>query len=778
MKTIQPSFAAGELSPSLWARVDLAKYRIGARTLRNMIVHPHGGASNRPGTQFVYEIPGNARLIPFEFSVTQAYVLVFSNNEMRILKDGGLVVYPPGHPDEGDVVVIASPYAFADLALLRFTQSFDTLFLAHPSYQPRLLTRTDHHEWTFSLQTVVPSIPAPTGLAASPAYGTQASYTYQIFTYNGANVGATGSAQIAVTAPDTWSGSVALAWAAVGGATSYLIYRKKNVGAYVFQAEVSGTLWTDVNSPGTDPGYASAAVTAPGNVTATYVPPAGYRDYTYCVSQVNGDESYPSSVVTAKVPDPWTAGSRVVLSWSAATGAQEYNVYKNSRGQWGWIGSTTSTSFVDDNIDPDVSYGLRKEPINEFDAADNYPGAVALYQQRLCLARTNEEPSNIWASRTGSLTDFSLSDPLRTDDPISARPASGRGDEIKHLVPLDALLVFTAGGEFTMAGSDGSLKASNVEFKFQSYYGSSDVAPLVVGKSVLFLDRAGRKVRDFLFQLEFDSYTGNDMSVMASHLTESATIVDWAYAADPDGVVWTVRSDGAFLGFTYLREHQVFAWTRHDTDGLVKAVASIPEGTSNTVYFVAQRTIGGAAKYYIEKLAPRVADGGVFMDSAVSYSGALITVCTGLSHLNGKEVIVLSDKNVVRGLTVSGGQITLPRAATSVHVGLPYTSEVETLDLDLSGQDSNQGRKQKVSGVVVRFRESRGGVFVGPDEANSYEIPFRAFEGYSEPTEVFTGDKEISISPAWGRGAKVYIKQTAPLPLTVLAIIPEVSVGG
>ena len=92
MKAIQPSFAAGELAPSLDSRVDLAKYRVGARTMLNMLVHPHGGASNRPGTVFVCEAAGPARLIPFQFNVSQTYVLEFSNLKMRVIKDGGLVL--------------------------------------------------------------------------------------------------------------------------------------------------------------------------------------------------------------------------------------------------------------------------------------------------------------------------------------------------------------------------------------------------------------------------------------------------------------------------------------------------------------------------------------------------------------------------------------------------------------------------------------------------------------------------------------------------------------
>ena len=134
---IQPSFTGGELAPGLAARVDLAKYHVGAKTMKNFICHAHGGVSNRAGTKLVCEALSNdapSRLIEFMFSTIQAYILEFGGGKIRVIKDHGLVVYPSGHASEGQVVEITSPYLEAELSMIRFVQSADVIYLAHENH--------------------------------------------------------------------------------------------------------------------------------------------------------------------------------------------------------------------------------------------------------------------------------------------------------------------------------------------------------------------------------------------------------------------------------------------------------------------------------------------------------------------------------------------------------------------------------------------------------------------------------------------------------------------
>jgi hypothetical protein len=141
------NFTAGELSPRLDGRNDLAKYASGCKTLQNMVVYPHGSAARRSGTAFVAEVKDSTkktRLIPFEFSTTQTYILEFGNQYIRFYKNNG-VITSSGSPYE-----IATPYLEADLPNLKFAQSADVMYICHPNYSIRKLSRTAHTSWTIA----------------------------------------------------------------------------------------------------------------------------------------------------------------------------------------------------------------------------------------------------------------------------------------------------------------------------------------------------------------------------------------------------------------------------------------------------------------------------------------------------------------------------------------------------------------------------------------------------------------------------------------------------
>lgn len=690
LRIAQPSFAAGELTPALYARVDLAKYNVGARQLKNFFVHAHGGASNRPGTDLVDYALGVTRLIPFQYNAEQTYMLAFSNAKMRVIKDGGLVV------SGEDPLEVASPYAAADLPGLKFTQSADVLYLTHPGLAPRALTRSSHVLWTFSTLLFAAGIAAPTGLAGS---------------YNGED-------------------------------SPYNLY------------------------------YKVAAVSDAG------------------------EESLPSAAVTvqAHTSGNWEAGTYVSLSWSAVTGADYYRVYANKRGYYGLIGTTEDLSFRDDNITPAADDGPQGD-YNPFPGAGDYPGVAAIFEQRLVFGRTNNSPQTVFASQTGIFTNFCASRPLRDTDRILAALASTQVNEIRWLVPFDELVVLTSGGEWIMANGSNSdaLTPTSVQYKVQGYRGCADVRPLVIGSTVLFVQRGGKVVRDLQYKLETDKYASNNLSVLSEHLFRDCVITSWAYQQTPDSVIWVALSDGTFCSFTYLPEHEVWAWCPQETDGVVEEVAAIPGDDEDEVYFVIKRTIDGEDVRFIEKLHSRrftSVEDAYFVDCGLSYDGEPATEITGLDHLLGKTVAILADGNVVPPqevrevveAVVDGPPaqygIVLPNPASVVHVGLPYTSTLETLNVDLTAQgDTLQGKKKVISRVTLRLEDTRE-ISVGPDEDHLVQHPFRTDEGYEEATRLFTGDKTIVMRSSWGTDGRVMIQQPDPLPVTVLAVIPEVTPGG
>jgi hypothetical protein len=682
----QRSFSGGELAPSLHARSDLAKYQSGAKTLRNMFVHAHGGASNRPGTKFVAEVKDSTervRLIPFQFSTTQTYVLEFGDLYMRVYT-GGAQVLLAGVPYE-----ISTPYTTADLATLKYVQSADVMTLAHPSYATRNLSRTAHTAWTLATITLAPALAAPAGPVATPTNGSGAVPTH--------------------------------------------------TDSYKVTAVASETLEESLPS-----------------VAAT------------CVN-------FPLSAVT---------GTYNTVTWSAVTGATKYNIYKESNGSGihGYIGSATALTFTDTNLAPDDSDtppGAR-DPFT----GTNYPGVVTYHQQRRVFGGSTSAPQTVWMSQSGNYSNFNVSSPSRDDDAVTFTLASPQVNEIRHFVALADLLVLTSGGEFkvTGGGSGGgdAITPSAVVVRPQGYRGCSHVPPLIIGETALFVQSKGSIVRDIGYSLDTDGYTGNDLSVLSNHLFEGLTLDEWAYAQAPHSIVWAVRSDGVMLSLTYMREHQVWAWCQHDTAGLYESVCTVSEGTEDAVYVAVKRTINGVVRRYVERLQSRIVNDvrdSFFVDSGLTYDGAAATVISGLDHLESETVTILADGSVSASQIVSAGTITLPAAASVVHVGLAYSSEIKTLDFDLAQARAPANAKRRVTEVVVKVERSRG-LWVGPDADHVVEVKQRDVEPYGDPIELFTADIKIAIPPSWGRSGSIVLQQLDPLPLTVLAVLPEVEVGG
>lgn len=293
----QLSFTGGELSPHVHARIDIARYDVGARRLRNFMVHEYGGVSNRPGTMFIGEARYHdhaSRLIPFAFNTTQTYVLEFSHLKMRILKDGGFVAYPVGHPNAGDIVEITSPYASTDLGLVKFAQSADILTLCHPSYQVYELSRSDHHVWTFQAVTFTPSIATPASPAVT-AYGSGSGTNYK---YIVTAVAANGEESLA-TSPvscvnryDMNAGTSyynQVSWSAVTGAVKYNVYRYDDYDGYTygFISSVVGTQFNDNGSIDPDVTDAPPESRTPFNGANKYPSCCAYYKQRLCFGRSN-----------------------------------------------------------------------------------------------------------------------------------------------------------------------------------------------------------------------------------------------------------------------------------------------------------------------------------------------------------------------------------------------------------------------------------------------------------------------------------------------------------
>ncbi len=261
-----------------------------------------------------------------------------------------------------------------------------------------------------------------------------------------------------------------------------------------------------------------------------------------------------------------------------------------------------------------------------------YPAEVEFFGGRLVFAATRDQPQTTWFSKIGNYVDFGKTVPSVDDDSIGATLNARQVNRVTDIVPLANMVLMTTGGEWkTTGGQDDVLTPTTVGFKPQSYHGSADLPALVIGNTALFVQNRGYIVRDIGYQFESDGYSGNDLTVFSSHLTEGKPIVDWEYQQVPYSTVWSVRSDGVLLAMTYMKDQSVVGWTPMEIDGFVESVTAIPEGGEDSVYVVVRRTIGGVQKRYVERLSSRLITDvreGRFLDSHLTFDGRNKTATT------------------------------------------------------------------------------------------------------------------------------------------------------
>tara|TARA_R110001599_G_scaffold171353_1_gene362437 strand:+ start:447929 stop:450352 length:2424 start_codon:yes stop_codon:yes gene_type:complete len=802
---IQPSLTGGELSPSLYGRVDLARYGISLKTCRNFIVQQYGGVTNRPGTQFINEVEDSdyfTRLVPFAFSTVQTYVLAFGHYTLQFLKDGGLIESSPGV-----VYTVTTPYGsndlreLSDLALLNWTQSADVLTVVHEDFWPQQISRTDHAAWTVS---DFPSVNGPfqdvNTIATSTVYASAS----------------TGSITITASLP--------IFNASMVGSDFYI--EQKNYGV---PWEVSKSVLANDIRRSDGKYYLAVGAGTTGSLRPTHD------------------------------ADDWSDGGVVWRYLHPGFGVATITAFTDTT----HVTATVVSRIPDGAVD--VGGATYKWAVAAWRPDSGYPSAVTYYQNRQIFAGTPTQPQHNWMSRTGNYLDYGNSQPIVADDAITF-PIPGRQvNAVRHLLPLDKLSILTSGSEWVVsAGQDGILAPDTVAVKPQSYRGCSRVPPLIIGNTAIYVQEKGKTIREMAYEFASDSYTGADLTQLASHLFSDYSINEWCYQQVPFQVVWSVRSDGALLGVTYLKEQQVVGWHRHDTDGKFESVASISEGNEDAVYAVVKRTINGVSKRYYERFKTRqyaTIQDAFFVDCGLSYDGRntsattvtitdgstwayqddiftlsasaaifsagsvgkevhfhngeqviklrvteytdtthvkaqanrdipialqdvatdswgiAVTVLSGLNHLEAKTCNVLADGNVHPQLTVSSGSVKLQYAAVVVHAGLPIQAEIETLTVSPQTKETTIDKQKRISALRMIVEKTRG-LLYGQDANHLYEFKQRSTENYDEPANETTGIYEARMTGNWNKQGSVLIRQDDPLPATILAIIPDITFGG
>jgi hypothetical protein len=524
------------------------------------------------------------------------------------------------------------------------------------------------------------------------------------------------------------------------------------------------------------------SLSAPTGVSVTATDGTGATTYTYKVTAVAGttlDESAASASATC-TNDLLTTGHSNTIGWSAVTGAKRYRIYKESNGLFGFIGQAEGTSFVDDNIAADLGY-TPPEGYAPFSGAGDYPTACSYFEQRRVFAGTLNAPSSVWATRSGTESNLNYSIPARDDDALSLRMAAREVNAVQHLAPLADLLALTSAAEWRIGSADGgALTPSSRKVRPQSYVGAGPATPIVVGNSILFAAARGGHLRELGFNSDAGGYITGDLSMRAPHLFDAFDVIDLAFVRAPVPIVWAVSSTGNLLGLTYVPEQQVGAWHWHDTDGAFESICAVPEGDEDVLYAVVRREVNGATVRYVERMASRAwvnLEDAFFVDAGTTYAGPQATSITGLTWLEGKTVAILADGAEHPPRVVTGGAVSLDWAASKVHLGLPITADLQTLPAAVDAQAMGQGRAKNVNRAWLRVQRSSG-IMAGPEFSRLVEHKQRQAEPYGTPPRLVSDEISVAVLPDWTSGGQICVRQSKPLPLTVVSMSLEIEVGG
>ena len=886
---VQSSFTSGELAPSLYGRVDFNRYYTGLRTCRNFLIRQFGGVSNRPGTRMICptKYPNKAtRLIEFEFSTTQTYVLEFGDYYMRVIKDGGQVL-----TDAGAIYELTTIYPEADLALLKTVQSADVMTICHPNYPPQQLSRTGHNVWSL----------APFDNLQGP--------------FQDINVVSTKTVYVnAVTGNTTVTASEAIFTADMVGQMMYIeqspdsLIRKwevqkamvlnevRRAGSHYYKVVVAGTTGTvrpdheeGIGYDG-DPGvgwkylhsgYGILLIT--GFTSTTVVTGTVLKQLpdqvlsgaaTKAIGTLTPGDPGSEEPLVAATPVTITIaghgyvnGESVTLSGITGTiGANgtwpitvldvdTFTIDCYATEPWGATGFCTKVQ---------TALPSYKWAIEAWGGDKEYPGTTCYFNQRQFFGGSVAQPQTFWASQVSGFTSFATSIPLLDDDALTYSLNSRRVNQIRHFVELSKLIMLTSDGPFILdGGSDGVLAPGKMSTKRQGASGSAHLEPIIVGTHALYLQEKGSQVRSLGYSFADDAFIGQDLTIMSSHLFYRYSIVDWAFQTVPFSTAWAVRNDGALLSLTYMPEQEVIGWARHDTAGKFESTACITENNEDAVYFTVERVINGATVKFIERMSTRffqTIKDAFFVDCGLSYDGrngtnttvavtgttwdhtGTVTITasgnlfaatdigdeiifydevhgtayrmrineytdpthvsavlnktlpsayrytartdwtfarnamSGLDHLEGETVSILADGNVVEPLLVVNGSVTLPYPAGVVHIGLPIESDLETLDITTASQSLRE--KQKLINHVSLVVEESTGIWCGPDADHLTEYKQRSDENYDENQRLAAGLIDLRIQATWNKNGRIFVRQNNPLPITILAALPEVNLGG
>ena len=725
LKLTQTNFSSGELDPKMAMRHDVGAFANGAKVLRNVRLLNQGGVTRRPGTEYLATLPADSRLIPFEFSADERYVLALSNARVDIFDLAGTLLQ----------TITGAPWTSAILRELTYAQAADVLILCHQSMQTQVIRRTSATTFTRSAFAFAESV-----------NGNKVYQPYYKFEPD----------DVTLSCSST-SGSTTLTTSA-----SYFV--ASHVGSRVRWYDTEITI--DAVTNGT-----TATGTIKGTLEGTYmIDPFRTKEGTLKIEVTHVDHG----MTTGTVLTISGANNIAGIGNNNINGNRTITVIDDNRYSFTAGGTTNATSSTDGG-GPNVTFtgnniATRVWSEQTFSTVNGWPGAVTFHEGRLWFGGSASQPDGVWGSKIFQFFNFDVGEGLENES-IQITIGSDDISSIRHLVSNRHLQIFTATAEFFIPKQNQTATTpANCIVLRQTPYGSSTLTPMPFDGATVFLQSTKKAVREFLFTDVEQAYNAPSLSILADHLLQDPIDMTVAYGTSKSGeqYMYLANADGSLPVFHSARSEKLAGWTMWTTgtaslSGAFKSVLTLGE----RVYVVAQR---GSA-FFLERFFASDLDGT--LDSAQSFtSGTAKTAWTLGSRFANKTVSVVSGNYYLGDYTAnSSGAITLTTAVTTITVGYNYLVTVQTLPLHVQMQDgSYTGRYKRISRVILGLDST---LSVGVQNNNFILRQVR--DDFGTQPDPFTGKTDFYLL-GYQRDATVTVTQTEPLPMRLLGMALEVSI--
>jgi len=737
----QTNFSVGEMDPLLRARTDLEQYSNGLESAKNVVIHPQGGATRRPGLRTIAKIYDNPfaqefKLIPFQFSRTDTYLLAVQSGFIKVYKN-----------DVFQVSVSATDITAAMVPDLKYTQAVDTLIIVHQDMHPKRLVRNSDVSWTFE------DVP----LTNIPSYAFNPHTHYPQFAITPSAV----DGNITITASSYTSDT----GTAQGGSSTTLILK-------------AATSFTGTKTP--------------VGMTLHLTSGTGSGQYRHV-------HSYDLGTKTITIDDTWdtapdaTTGYKVVPYGPPSIGELINRTIGSSQGQARIVSvvsdhvvdAIVTIPFFDASVMDNSVFPFPSQTLSVWNADTGYvttwsdalgwPRTAAFYEGRLYFGGTALRPNTIWGSKVAQYFDFEQGTGL-DDESVEATLNVNEFNEVTNLNAGPDLQIFTSGGEFVVI-QEASQPVTPATFmvKPQTQIGSKPGLPVVnIGGSALFIQRQGQSLVSMQYNQEQGGYGILPLSTLSSHLLK--TPIDMARRRavstdEADQIYILNEADSSITLYSILPDQNVIAPSRIElgvTNPSQYTFVSIAVVVSDVYVLVKYDPglIGVNVEGHILKF-----DSSVFTDYAVTGTSASSGT---MNQPNVNNPVKVIGDGVVEGSTKTGPTVNFDRTYSTWEFGIDFDVEIKTMPVEPRlASGSVFGLKKRIVQVDAPVYESQNMVI------NNQPVAFREFGAgiLDAPVAEFTGTKTVRGLLGFSQTSQITVTQSVPLKLTLLGLEYRVSIG-